>query len=145
MSKNPRVLIVCYSYPPVLGGSEIEAQRVASARVIVRMLARAGAVLVAMSPPHGPHDPAMPWMTWQGQADYWAASIAMRKIWGPRARGATLRAARELVELHRIFESQLDDDEPDLLADCRYCIWRSGALGQEMPGCAMEAFASISE
>ena len=21
-----------------------------------------------------PHDPAMPWMTWQGQADYWAAS-----------------------------------------------------------------------
>ncbi len=92
-----------------------------------------------------PHDPAMPWMTWQGQADYWAASIAMRKIWGPRARGATLRAARELVELHRIFESQLDDDEPDLLADCRYCIWRSGALGQEIPGCAMEAFASISE
>jgi len=28
-----------------------------------------------------PRDPAMPWMTWQGQADYWAASVAMPRIW----------------------------------------------------------------
>ena len=91
-----------------------------------------------------PRDPAMPWMTWQGQADYWAASIAMPKIWGPRVRGATLRAAREIVELHRMLASQLEDDEPDLSPECRYRIMCSGALGQEMPSCALAAFASLS-
>jgi glycosyltransferase involved in cell wall biosynthesis len=29
-NRLPRILLICYSYPPVLGGSEIEAQRVAS-------------------------------------------------------------------------------------------------------------------
>jgi len=90
-----------------------------------------------------PHDPAMPWLTWQGQADYWATSVAMPKIWAPRAYGATLRAARELVDLHRMLESQLDDDEPDLSSDCRYCIWLSGALGQRMPECAMKELRLI--
>ena len=91
-----------------------------------------------------PRDPAMPWMTWQGQADYWAARIAMPRIWGARARGATLRAAREIVELHGMLARQLKDDEPDLSPNCRYCILRSGALGQVMPSCALEAFALIS-
>ena len=91
-----------------------------------------------------PRDPAMPWMTWQGQADYWAASVAMPRIWGPRASGATLRAAREILKLHRMLESQFDDDEPDLSPDCRYAIFRSGALGLDMPSCALEAFALIS-
>ena len=91
-----------------------------------------------------PRDPAMPWMTWQGQADYWAARIAMPRIWGPRACSATLRAAREILKLHKMLESQFDDDEPDLSPDCRYSILRSGALGQDMPSCALEAFALIS-
>jgi len=92
-----------------------------------------------------PRDPAMPWMTWQGQADYWAASIAMPIIWGPRARGATFRAAREILKLHRMLESQFDNDEPDLSSDCRYSILRSGALGLDMPSCALEALALISD
>lgn len=92
-----------------------------------------------------PRDPAMPWLTWQGQADYWAARSAMPKIWGPRARGVTLRAAREIVELHKMFENQFEDDEPDLSSDCRYRILCSGALGQDMPSCALEAFASIAD
>jgi hypothetical protein len=92
-----------------------------------------------------PYDPAMPWLTWQGQADHWAARIAMPIIWGPKALGATRRAAREVVELHRLLASQLEDDEPDLSADCRYSIWHSAALGKEMPDCALEAFASISD
>ena len=29
-----------------------------------------------------PRDPAMPWLTWQGQADYWAARVAMPLIFG---------------------------------------------------------------
>ncbi|HXB76243.1 MAG TPA: hypothetical protein VNX23_02340 [Bradyrhizobium sp.] len=91
-----------------------------------------------------PRDPAMPWMTWQGQADYWAASVAMPRIWGPRACAATLRAAREILKLHRMLESQFEDDEPDLSPDCRYSILRSGAVGLDMPSCALEAFASIS-
>jgi hypothetical protein len=92
-----------------------------------------------------PHDPAMPWMTWQGQADYWAATVAMPRIWGPRARGATLRAAREVAELHRMLAIQFEDDGPDLSSDCRYRILCSGARGEAMPSCALEAFASISD
>ena len=91
-----------------------------------------------------PRDPAMPWLTWQGQADYWAARTAMPMIWGPRACGATLRAAREIVELHKMLENQFEEDEPELSPDCRYRILRSGALGQDMPSCALEAFALIS-
>ncbi len=87
-----------------------------------------------------PRDPAMPWLTWQGQADYWAASVGMPKIWEERAKTATLRAARELLELHRAFERELDDDEPDLSAECRYHIWCAGAQGQGIPECALGAF-----
>jgi len=92
-----------------------------------------------------PYDHAMPWLTWQGQADYWAARTAMPIIWGRRARGVTLKAAREMVQLHRSLTSQLEDDEPDLSPDCRYSIWYSGALGKDMPSCALEAFALISD
>ncbi|MBR1267727.1 hypothetical protein JQ629_09440 [Bradyrhizobium sp. AUGA SZCCT0222] len=92
-----------------------------------------------------PCDPAMPWLTWQGQADYWAASVAMPRIWGSRACEATLRAAREIVELQKMVASQIEDDEFDLSPDCRYRILRSGALGQGMPSCALEAFALISD
>lgn len=92
-----------------------------------------------------PYDPAMPWMSWQGQADYWAASVAMPKVWGIRAREATFKAAREIVRLHASLASQLEDDEPDVPADCRYQIFCSGALGEAMPTCGLEAFASISD
>lgn len=92
-----------------------------------------------------PRDPAMPWMTWQGQADYWAASIAMPMVWGSRARSVTLRGAREILTLHRLLADQFDDDEPDLSPDCRYCILRSGAFGENMPRCADDAFALMSE
>jgi hypothetical protein len=87
-----------------------------------------------------PCDPAMPWMTWQGQADYWAASVAMPKIWGARALAVTLRGAREILKLHNKLANQFEEDEADLSSDCRYCIWRSGALGHEIPTCAEDAF-----
>jgi hypothetical protein len=43
-----------------------------------------------------------------------------------------------------MLESQFEDDEPDLSPDCRYSILSSGAVGLDMPSCALEAFASIS-
>jgi hypothetical protein len=52
-----------------------------------------------------PWDPDMRWMTWQGQADYWAAGTAMPRVFGPRARRMTLQGAREFLELHRDFEA----------------------------------------
>lgn len=93
-----------------------------------------------------PRDPAMPWMTWQGQADYWAARVAMPRIWGTRSRGATLRAAREILKLHRLLDNRFpDEDEPDLSPECRFAIFQSGAFGLDMPRCAVEAFACISD
>ena len=91
-----------------------------------------------------PCDPAMPWLTWQGQADYWAAAVAMPRIWGPRARTVTLRGAGEISEMHRVLATQFEDDEPDLSPDCRFSIFRAGALGQLMPACAFDAFESSS-
>ena len=91
-----------------------------------------------------PRDPAMPWLTWQGQADYWAASVGMPRIWRERARTATLKAAREVLELHEAFERHLEDDEPDLPAECRYRIWCAGAQDEGMPDCALAELASIS-
>ena len=89
-----------------------------------------------------PRDPAIPWMTWQGQADYWAATTGMPRVWGPLARAATLRGARELSRLHVMLAMQFEDDEVDLSPDCRYDILRSGALGQSIPECALAAFAT---
>jgi Zn-dependent protease with chaperone function len=90
-----------------------------------------------------PRDPAMPWMTWQGQADYWAASTAMPSVWGERARTMTLRGAREIIRLHQMLAIQFDGDELDLTPECRYRIFRSGALGKNMPSCANRAFEQI--
>jgi hypothetical protein len=88
-----------------------------------------------------PFDPAMPWISWQGQADYWAASIGMPKIWGDGACKATLSAAREILKLNRQAAEKFGDEDPDLSPECRDRIFRAGALGEAMPGCAMEALA----
>jgi hypothetical protein len=91
---------------------------------------------------HGglPHDPAMPWMTWQGQADYWAASIAMPKVFGAKARGMTLRGARQILRLHSQLQDQFQGFEPNLSAECRYTIFRAGALKLNKPACGKRRF-----
>lgn len=61
-----------------------------------------------------PRDPAMPWLTWQGQADYWAARTAMPLVFGSRARNMTLRGARQILQLHEEVASLFGDDEPDV-------------------------------
>lgn len=83
-----------------------------------------------------PRDPEIRWMSWQGQADYWAARTAMPLVFGARARQATLRGAREIVKLHEQLMPLFEGDEPDLSARCRYCIFRAAASGLEIPTCA---------
>jgi hypothetical protein len=91
-----------------------------------------------------PSDPAMPLMTWQGQADFWAASVGMPTVWGPRARSMTFRGAGQILALHLSFESDADCDEPDLSPECRQEIFRAGASGEQLPASAQEAYAVLS-
>ena len=87
-----------------------------------------------------PRDPDMPWMTWQGQADYWAARIGMPLVFGSKARDITLRASRELLILQQELSEMMDEDEPDLSASCRDSIFRAGVSNAEMPNCAKREF-----
>ena len=87
-----------------------------------------------------PYDPDMPWISWQGQADYWAASTAMPLVFGSQARDIILRGAREILVLHKEFSGITEGDEPDLSAQCRYHIFRAGALSAEFPPCAKEEY-----
>ena len=87
-----------------------------------------------------PRDPYMTWMTWQGQADYWAARTGMRLVFGPKADQMTLRGAREFFNLHEDLSRLMDGDEPDLSASCRDHIIRAGVSNREMPCCAKQEF-----
>jgi hypothetical protein len=87
-----------------------------------------------------PRDPDMTWMTWQGQADYWAARTAMPLVFGSKARKITLRASRELFILHQDLRQMMDGGEPDLSASCRDRIFRAGVSNGEMPCCAKQEF-----
>lgn len=87
-----------------------------------------------------PRDPDMGWMTWQGQADYWAAQTGMPLVFGAEALRVTLRGARELIAFHQELIQLLDGDEPDLSSACRDRIFRAGAANGEMPSCAKREF-----
>lgn len=87
-----------------------------------------------------PKDPDRKWMSWQGQADYWAASVGMHQIFGSRAVAVTLGAAKQFVEFHDELEALLGDDEPDLSSQCRYQIFCAALAQQKMPDCARLEF-----
>jgi hypothetical protein len=82
-----------------------------------------------------PRDPDLCWMAWQGQADYWAARVAMPRVFGAQARRMTLGGAREIVALHEAFR-KFGCDEPDLSPACRLRIFHAGASNDEFPDCA---------
>ena len=90
-----------------------------------------------------PTDPGMPWMTWQGQADFWAASVGMPTVWGSHARSLTIKGAQEILALHQAFESVTDLDEFDISPRCREQIFEAGANGESLPACAIEAYAAL--
>jgi hypothetical protein len=90
-----------------------------------------------------PYDPDMPWISWQGQADYWAASEGMKRVFGLNARNLTMRGARQIRYLHKEFERGSREDEPALSSECRHKIFVAGATGRAMPECAKKAFAQL--
>jgi Peptidase family M48 len=93
-----------------------------------------------------PRDPSMPWLTWQGQADFWAASIGMPIVWGTRAQSLTLRGADEIAAIHSCFVNEMVpcDGPDDLSPALRIEIFRAGALGGQMPASAREAFRLLT-
>jgi hypothetical protein len=87
-----------------------------------------------------PKDPERKWMSWQGQADYWAASVGMYRIFGSRAEAVTLRAAKQFMRFLEELEASLDGDEPDLSSLCRYHIICAALAQRGMPDCALLEF-----
>jgi hypothetical protein len=87
-----------------------------------------------------PRDPDRKWMTWQGQADYWAARVAMPHVFGHRAKSLTLKGARQFLIFHESIDAQFGGDEPDLAAECRYAIFCAGAECRAIPSCAKREF-----
>ncbi len=90
-----------------------------------------------------PYDPAMPWISWQGQADYWAASVGMKTVFGLQAKKLTLKGARQIADLHRDFAGRSQEDEPDLPSECRHRIFVAASNDQRMPACAPKAFMEL--
>jgi hypothetical protein len=90
-----------------------------------------------------PRDPDMSWISWQGQADYWAANVGMKKVFGLHARNMTLRGAHQIRRLHQDFTGRSEEDEPDLSSQCRHTIFLAGITGDVMPDCAQKAFAQL--
>jgi len=87
-----------------------------------------------------PLDPELRWLTWQGQADYWAAKTAMPLVFGTKARAITLRGARELVTLTR----SLGLRDADLSVQERLSILSAGAFDRPPPACLSKAFNRVS-
>jgi hypothetical protein len=88
-----------------------------------------------------PVDPDLPYLSWQGQADYWAAKEGMPRVFGNNARRITLQAANEIGVLHAEFL----DDQPDISASDRSAIFHAGALGESPPDCFYKAFDRLLE
>jgi hypothetical protein len=90
-----------------------------------------------------PFDPDLRFLSWQGQADYWAAKEGMPRVFGNGARRLTLRGAREIAALHAEF---LDaESQPDLPVPDRSEIFRAGAFGESPPVCLHKAFDRLLE
>ena len=90
-----------------------------------------------------PRDPDMKWMTWQGQADYWAARTGMPQVFGTAAKALTLRGALQINNLERQLARETDDCATEISLEIRLKIFRAGLQGKSMPTCATEEFAKL--
>ncbi len=85
-----------------------------------------------------PRDPDLRWAAWQGQADFWAASTGMAKVFGHEAARLTIRGARQIAALHAAF-SEIDG-EPDIPAQERSAIFLAGAQGKSIAAFLEQSF-----
>ena len=83
-----------------------------------------------------PRDPAMRWMTWQGQADYWAAAVAMPTVFESGASTLTLVGARQVLRLQHGLAQADEACVDDLQAEQRMKIYRAGIAGAGLPAFA---------
>lgn len=90
-----------------------------------------------------PRDPDMTWMTWQGQADYWAAKTGMPAVFGDDAKRLTLRGASEIGSLERQLSNDANEWNSDLPSATRLKIIKAGLRGKAMPACAKEELAKL--
>jgi hypothetical protein len=82
----------------------------------------------------------MKWMTWQGQADYWAAQVGMPAVFGRSARALTLIGALEISNLEAQLTRNLSEGGSDVDMDIRLQILRAGADGEKIPACAFDEY-----
>jgi len=87
-----------------------------------------------------PRDPVMTWMTWQGQADYWAASIGMPSVFGSHARALTVRGAKQIGAVQREFAAAHDEHGIELPPAIRWAIYHAGLRHQGLPSSAQLEF-----
>jgi hypothetical protein len=82
-------------------------------------------------------------MTWQGQADYWAAKTGMPAVFGDDAKRLTLRGASEIGSLERQLSNDANEWNSDLPSATRLKIIKAGLRGKAMPACAKEELAKL--
>jgi hypothetical protein len=87
-----------------------------------------------------PRDVDLKWMTWQGQADYWAARVGMPAVFGADAPTLTLQGARQIGLLERQLSANPDAIISDLPHAIRLQIYTAALHGEELPACAKEAY-----
>lgn len=90
-----------------------------------------------------PRDPDMTWMTWQGQADYWAAKTGMPAVFGESAKRLTLRGALQIRNLERQLANDSNEWASDLSPATRSKIINAGLRGETMPSCATDELAKL--
>jgi hypothetical protein len=93
-----------------------------------------------------PFDPDYPWISSEGQADYWATLKGMKRAFKPNEEGVSrsLAGAGELMALYRCFyrpwrpSSRARRSGPFRLLSprCRWLTLKAGALGNKRPRCA---------
>jgi len=86
-----------------------------------------------------PRDPLLSWMSWQGQADYWAASVGMRAVFGAEAEGLIIKGARQIGALQRVIAEMLGEEPAEFRPRARAALFRAGLRHAGLPRFALQA------
>lgn len=84
-----------------------------------------------------PRDPFLTWMSWEGCADYWAASIGMPTVFGADADATTVQGARQIANLQRELAGTRNDPLPEFSPRQRSAVFRAGMMRAGLPNFAL--------